>query len=769
MFTQVPLRYQAEFNGQQLSFETGLLALQSTSSVVAAIGETTVMANVVVGKPVTGDYFPLQVVYEEKLYASGKIKGSRFIKREGKPTDNAILTGRMIDRSLRSLFDPHIRNEVQVVITVLSVDEVNPPDTLSVLAASSCLKLACKDFQGPVSSVRIGLNPLLDEKSNTLKLKISPNPSYSSMDKSIADIVVSGDGKNIMMLEAGCKILSEEVVGMCLDRANEELKKLTEIQNEFIVQATQQGFAKSLELHKITPEKKFEHYWEPFLSQLEEVLYGEKTKEQKMLALESFKNQHFSNLENLKKLTESSEFSNPELLRTHLVSFAIDPLHGETSSISDMPNLNLEISQMQLNLYEQNHSFEEIKNELEKALNLVIKQLVKEKILQEEKRLDGRGLDEVRPLLIQTDVLPRVHGSSLFQRGETQVLNILTLGTLRDAQTLDDMEDFEETTKRYIHHYNFPPYSVGEIGRYGYPGRREIGHGALAEKALVPVLPSEDEFPYTLRLVSECLGSNGSTSMAATCSSCLSLMAGGVPIKAPVAGVAMGLVLNSQTGDFKVLTDIQGQEDFNGDMDFKVTGTEKGITAIQLDNKVAGLTVNILKQALLKAKKGRLFILEKMKEVIDKPKETISQYAPGVLSLIVPQAKIGELIGPSGKTIKSIIQKYQVEIDIMDETGKTYIYSQDLQQATKALNHIKSLIKDYKLGEIVSAEVFRIENYGAFAKLDGTDKEGLIHISQLADRRIEKVTDVVQIGQTVMAKIVEINDKGQISLSLKGL
>jgi polyribonucleotide nucleotidyltransferase len=848
MFLNVPISKEINFHGQSLRLETGLLAQQASSSVLASIGETTVMANVVIGSEAPMDYFPLQVIYEEKLYASGKIKGSRFIKREGRPTENAILTGRMVDRSLRSLFDSKTRNEIQVIITVLSVDEINPPDTLAVLAASSAVCLATKDFAGPTSSVRIGLgqtpikrivleklqqatyaaqtfaevkemvieacrvydvnNPedqeyirlvakALAQKDadwarffsdlykqtdryteSEIKTKyqsqktLLTNPSYQEQQQSDIDLVVSGNGQNIVMVEAGADIVTEEVVGNCLDQATLELQTLTNFQTEFIQACQQAGLSKSIELTTVKPETKYLTYWEQYREDLEKASYDHTDKDSRRQQMEQFKSRHQQTSEFLAEFINNSDFSNLDTIRAELVKLTEDPKHPETSGPKDYPEITLSMLQNQLDLLEDS-SLSEVSNiwkNLLKAFDNAVKDMVHEKILEEERRIDGRKLDEVRPITCQIDTLPRVHGSSLFQRGETQVLNILTLGSLRDAQTMDDMEDFEETTKRYMHHYNFPSYSVGETGRYGAPGRREIGHGALAEKALLPVIPSEEEFPYTMRLVSECLGSNGSTSMASTCASCLSLLTGGVPLKAMVAGIAMGLVLDQNTGKFKVLTDIQGAEDHHGDMDFKVTGTESGVTAIQLDNKVAGLTTEILKQALVEAKQGRLYILQKMKEVIKEPKPELSQYAPSVLQIDVPVEKIGEVIGPSGKIIKGITAKYEVEIDIADDTGKTYIYAKRGDLAEKARKAIASIIREYKQGDTVEVEIYRIENYGAFAKIleDGqeTSKEGLIHISNLKKERVEKVQDVVNIGDLVTAHVKEINDKGQINLSL---
>jgi polyribonucleotide nucleotidyltransferase len=995
MFNSVPVRHSINYQGQNLTLETGLLALQATSSVVATIGETTVMANVVIGKPSLGDYFPLQVIYEEKLYASGKIKGSRFIKREGRPSDNAVLTGRAVDRSLRSLFDDSLRNEVQVIITVLSLDETNPPDTLSVLAASAALTLASRDFKGPVSSVRTGLErqnfaPLLLEEikngsSSTwaetmLKVneiidpeiecnipvlrdifqiigKTSPemaitlrnefkaanklssleiqkkyngtlrtiaNPTYGENTNALLDLIVSGDGINIMMVEAGASIITEEEMGVCLDRANEELLVLTKFQNEFINLATEKSLAKKISMPSKVADPKFVKYWNDYETRVENILFSDLSKQEK-------NEQSYGIVKHQQKVLELA------------INYVIhqSEIHREKLFDSDA-----ELAQELLNLVETETDFRSCKEQFYNAFHDLIKKVVQNNILHRDRRVDGRKLDETRQITCQIDVLPRVHGSSLFSRGETQVLNVLTLGTMRDAQTLDDMENFDEEVKRYLHHYNFPSYSVGETGRYGGVGRREIGHGALAERALIPVIPSEEKFPYTMRLVSECLGSNGSTSMASTCGSSLSLLAGGVPVKDIVAGVAMGLVLESISNDlgdlskvrletehlilrpiqesdaedyynsydeatanlcgtkkantiedqireikktqvsasnnqyhnfvisnksgeflgctstymrkdggqnvgiwikksarndgfgfeavskvidwvkenlkfnyisyfyyteneisknlceklvdfkffekkniqndntgklqegceyrlpgnfqpkFKVLTDIQGMEDHLGDMDFKVTGTADGITALQLDNKVAGLTTDILKQALTKAKVGRLHILDIMKECIAEPRSKISSNAPGVSVIEVPIEKIGDVIGSGGKIIKSIEQKFGVDVDLDNDTGRTYIYGKETQAVRDAEQYILGLIKEYEAGEWVEGTVFRIETYGAFIRIDGGDKEGMCHISRMAEKRVEKVEDVVKIGDRVKAKVTEVNERGQISLSL---
>jgi polyribonucleotide nucleotidyltransferase/RimJ/RimL family protein N-acetyltransferase len=995
MFQSVPVRHSINYQNQNLSLETGLLALQATSSVVATIGETTVMANVVIGKPSLGDYFPLQVIYEEKLYASGKIKGSRFIKREGRPSDNAVLTGRAVDRSLRSLFDDSLRNEVQIIITVLSLDETNPPDTLSVLAASAALTLASKDFKGPVSSIRIGLerqnfasilleeikngsastwtdtmlkvNEIIDpeiesnipvlrdifqiigkaspEMAITLRnefkasnkltpleiqkkyngtLRTIANPSYDENAEGLLDLIVSGDGTNIMMVEAGAGIITEEEMGVCLDRANEELMILTKFQNEFINLAMEKDLAKKVGMPSKAADLKFVKYWKDYETRVENILFSELSKQEK-------NEQSYGIVKHQQRVLE---------LAINYVIHQSD-LHREKLFESDA-----ELAQELLNLVETETDFKSCKEHFYNAFHDLIKKVVQNNILHRDRRVDGRKLDETRQITCQIDVLPRVHGSSLFSRGETQVLNVLTLGTMRDAQTLDDMENFDEEVKRYLHHYNFPSYSVGETGRYGGVGRREIGHGALAERALIPVIPTEEKFPYTMRLVSECLGSNGSTSMASTCGSSLSLLAGGVPVKDVVAGVAMGLVLENITNDlegfgnikleterltlrpiqesdaedyynsydeetanlfgirkansieeqrkdikrvqidaannkyynfavlnkageflgcatsftrtdggqnigiwikksarnnkfgleavqriidwvkenlkfnyisyfyyaeneiskkiceklvdfkffekrnlqnentgkfqegleyrlpgnftpkFKVLTDIQGMEDHLGDMDFKVTGTADGITALQLDNKVAGLTADILKQALIKAKVGRLHILDIMKECIAEPRSKISSNAPGVSVINVPIEKIGDVIGSGGKIIKSIEQKFGVDVDLDNDTGRTYIYGKETKAVKDAEQYILGLIKEYEAGEWVEGTVFRVETYGAFIRIDGGDKEGMCHISRMSEKRVEKVEDVVKVGDRVKAKIVEVNDRGQISLSL---
>jgi polyribonucleotide nucleotidyltransferase len=740
MFKNTPFEHSIDYYGQKITLQTGLLAMQATASVLATIGETTVLATVVVGDVSSADYLPLQVIYEERLYASGKIKGSRFIKREGKPTENAVLTGRLIDRSLRSLFDPFIRNEVQIVITVLSLDEINPPDILSVIAASSAVSMCgISGFNGLVSCARMGI-----DKSN----KIIANPNYRQQKDLLGQIVLSGSDHNILMIEAEGNQLSEILVDQAILDGCKELQILTNFQEEFLLKS--RVLLKQSKIINVFPKSKFIDFWLLRKIDIENIQYQDIDKKNKENLLKNYLESALKIVDDLEKLIMET---NPK----NLIEFQqkIEYSNG------DIKNKFLSV----FSLVDSLDEIKSVKSNLQFGFDIAIARIIKQNILQNHKRVDGRKLDETRQITCQVGVLGRTHGSSLFQRGQTQVLSALTVGTNRDAQLLDDMEDFEEVTKNYMHHYNFPAYSVGETGRYMGPGRREIGHGALAEKALLPVLPSQEAFPYTLRLVSECLGSNGSTSMASTCASSLSLMDAGIPISGAVAGVAMGLFLDNQTGKYQIVTDIQGLEDHYGDMDFKVTGTTKGITAIQLDNKVAGLTPEILSEALLQSRLARLHILDIMEKTIQKPRDTLSPLAPVVETLNVPIDKISMVIGPSGKTIKSIIAATDTEIEIDDITGRTIIYGDKKEKSQKAKVMIQNIIRVYLPGEQVIAKIFRLETYGAFAKLDGGQKEGLIHISELGDKN-KKIQDIFTIGQELRVLIKGINQKGQISLSL---
>lgn len=823
-----PIVLETQFLGQTLRLETGYLALQATGNVVATIGGTVVMATVVVGKTDSGgDYFPLQVVYEERLYASGKIKGSRFIKRETRPSDDAILTGRLVDRSIRSLFNPNLRREIQIIITILSLDEINPPDTLAVLAASAAIqKAGLGHLCQPVSSIKVGLlepkynlistltksfdpeiaqklafnldisksedrelfsyvfsflknrnpeeaaelktiyqhvrqgiqNSNEDEVTNQAKYELEyvAHPSYYELLNSKLDLVVSGDGQDIMMVEAGSNEVTEEQMGDAFDIASKYLIELSEIQRQFVARCQTENLIQPVELTPNTAPEVIFNFWRQNLDELKAAVFVPGSKSDRELTLKVFKQEWLGSLSHLKKYLVSKldvialEADKEQALVSDLQTSRLAPL------VDTGLWTGIEADKIQANLDKW----------MEQSLDAMVTEVIRRGAIYDKQRVDGRALDETRPINCQVGVLPRTHGSSLFNRGETQVLNVLTLGSTSDAQTLDEMEDFEEQTKRYIHHYNFPKYSVGETGRYGAPGRREIGHGALAERALAPMIPSESEFPYTIRLVSECLGSNGSTSMASTCASTLSLLDAGVPLKKMVAGVAMGLMLESATGKYEVLTDIQGLEDHHGDMDFKVTGTSDGITALQLDNKAAGLTPTILKEALQRAKVGRLHILSVMQEVISKPRADLSAYAPRVMSLNIAMDKIVDVIGPSGKIIKSIIARTGVDIDIEDKTGKCHIFGKDAAMVEQAYQIISDIVREYLAGEEVEGEVFRVETYGAFVRLNN-GKEGLIHISELAPYRVGKTEDILKLGQKITCEALGLNEKGQLMLSYK--
>lgn len=688
--------------GKALSLETGELAMQANSAVLGRLGDTVVLVTAVMGGVKEGmDYFPLLVDYEERLYAAGKIKGSRFIKREGRATDEAILSGRLIDRTIRPLFPEGMRNEVQVVATILSVDEINDPDMVAINAASAALSSSKIPFQGPVAAVRVG----------RVGTEFVLNPSYEQRKTGDLDLVVSGTAKNILMVEAGAKQVTEEDMIAAIKFAQPHLGALIKMQNEFVGKA---GVSKA-EVSRVLPDEQVLSEVMKFKNDLEKATYGTFPKEVRET-----------------QMTEVVE----------RIKAAV------TETLKERTDINLA-------------------SHISLAYDKLLKKIIQSHILDKEERVDMRPLNQTRPVSAKVGILPRTHGSGLFDRGETQVLTTVTLGSSGDAQILDGMEDFtaEGTTKRYIHHYNFPGYSVGEVSPIRGPGRREVGHGALAERALEPVLPDKEQFPYTLRLVSEVLSSNGSTSMASTCGSCLALMDAGVPIADMIGGVAMGLVLDAESGKFKVLTDIQGIEDQNGDMDFKVTGSEKGITALQMDVKTLGLTVEILEQALIAAKEGRQHILSVMRKTIDKPRPDLSPYAPRIVSFTINPEKIRDVIGTGGKVINKIIAETGVKIDIED-SGLVMVTSNDAEASKKAVAWIHDLTREFKVGEIFQGKVTRIMDFGAFVELvAGT--EGLVHISELAWYRVGRVEDVVKIGDVIPVKIVEIDQMGRLNLSHK--
>ena len=688
-----------DFMGRKLTLEVNRVGFRSTASVIVKYGETVVLGTTQVGKkPISGmDYFPLSIDYEEKYYASGKISSSRFIKREGRPSDEAVLIGRLIDRPIRPLFPKGYRQEVQVVSTVLSMDPSFRPDMVAMIASSSALMLAGVPFDGPVAGLRVGL------VNGEYKAFLSPE----EREQSDLDFVVAGIESGVTMVEAGAKEVSEDVIVGALDWAFKNIQPAIKLQKEL---AEKVG-VESLSYELILPNEEI----------LEEVTQWANGK--------FGKNIQFEYPVRNDKVAEIREQFHNEMLEKF----------GE-------------------------EEYEELKNEYDEAFTNVLHKDVRRGIVEDGIRPDGRGLNEIRPLSSEVGLLPRAHGSSLFTRGVTQGMNIVTLAPLSYSQLVDTME-VTDGERRYMHHYNAPGYTVGEVRRIGSPGRREIGHGYLAERALMAVLPSEEEFPYAIRSVTEIMSQNGSTSMAATCSSCLALMDAGVPLKNPVSGIAMGLMMDNGTP--YVLSDIADAEDFAGDMDFKITGSVKGITALQMDMKVHGLPIEVLREAIEKSKDGRMFILNHMLSVIDKPRAELSPYAPRIEKIKINPEKIGAIIGKGGEMINKITSETEAEIDIKED-GLITISSSDKEKIEKALTWIKSLVEEPKVGKIYRGKVVSIKDFGAFVNiLPGID--GMLHISQLSEKRVEKVTDVVKQDQEIWVKLDQIDDKGRLSLTMKGV
>ncbi len=694
--------YSMELAGRNLTIETGKFAELANGSVTVKYGETTVMVNVTASKePRDGiDFFPLSVDFEEKLYSVGKIPGS-FTKREGKPSDKAILTSRAIDRPLRPLFPKDFRNDVCVVATVLSVEPDNSPEVCAMIGASAALSISDIPFGGPTAAVNVGY---VDDK-------IVINPTLEQREKSRLKLTVAGTLDKIAMIEAGADEIPDDIMLEAIKEAHVEIKKIC----EFISKMKEEIGKPKFEYKSFAVDKE---------------IYNE--------IEENFKSRMYEDVQAVDKEVRDE---NIEKITEDITKYFTDK-YGEEFAEEKMADIATSI-----------HDLE--------------KKCVREMIYNEHKRPDGRAIDEIRPLSCEVDLIPRVHGSALFTRGQTQVLSIATLGMASEEQILDGID--EETGKRYMHQYNFPSYSVGEARPSRGPGRREVGHGALAEKALVPVLPSVEEFPYSIRVVSEVLSSNGSTSQASICGSTLALMAAGVPIKRPVAGISTGLVTDPNGSDnYVMLTDIQGIEDFFGDMDFKVGGTEKGITAIQVDIKVDGLSYKIIEEAFARTRKARQYILDEvMLKQIAKPREEISKYAPKIFNTTIAVDKIKDVIGPSGKMINKIIDETGVKIDI-EEDGKVFIYTQDSENGKKALKMVEDIAKDIELGQIYEGTVARIMNFGAFIELGG-GKEGLLHISKISKERVNKVEDVLKIGQEVKVKVIEIDEQGRINLSMRAL
>lgn len=681
---------EAEIGGRKLRLEVGRFAAQSNAAVIAQYGETMVLATVVASQkaPDLG-YFPLSVEYLERLYAGGRIKGSRWVKREGRPSDEAVLIGRLVDRSIRPLFPKEYVNEVQVTITVLSVDMVNDPDVLSLVATSAALAISEIPWNGPIGAVRVGLK---DGVPFT-------NPVDKEKEFSDLDLIVSSVEDKVVMIEGAAKEVPEDQALAAIKYAKAEGLKIIALINELQKEVGLPKIkvsAKEYALEIKTEAQKFVKKW------LDEVFGAKKGKE----------------------VGGSGAFEAKELF------------------LGSLP--------------------EEKKKEGAAVFEYYWKKIFREKMLS-GLRLDGRKATEVRPIEVEVGVLPRTHGSAMFKRGLTQVLTVTTLGAPSLQQLIESATG--EESKRYIHHYSMPPYSLGEVGRMGGLSRREIGHGALAEKAIEPVLPLEDKFPYTMRVVSEVMSSNGSTSMASTCGSTMSLMDAGVPITLPVSGIAMGLITEDDTAKkFTVLTDIAGYEDFNGDMDFKIAGTEKGITAIQLDVKIPGLTDEIMEKTLLQGKEGRTFILEKMLLALKEPRQKISQYAPRVAVLHVEQEKIGEIIGPGGRMIRRLIEETGCTIDVEDD-GSVNIAGLNDESIASAIAKIEGLTKDAVVGETYDGEVKRIQPFGAFVEiLPG--KEGLVHVSRMGTEFVDDPNKVVSMGQKVKVKVTEIDDRGRINLTM---
>ena len=694
--------YETELAGRKLVIETGKLCGLANGSVLVKYGDTVVMVNVTASKePKEGiDFFPLSVDYEEKLYAVGKIPGS-FQKREGKPSDKAILTSRAIDRPLRPLFPKDFRNDVVVVATVLCVEQDNSPEVAAMLGASAALSISDIPFGGPTAAVNVGL----------VDGQIVINPTEAQREVSDLTLTVAGTEEKVAMIEAGANEVSDETMLEAIKRGHEEIKKICK-------------FISSIKEEIGKP--KFEYKSFAVDHELYDFIEENFTEKMKVAVQE---------------VDKDTRDNNVSVLSDEIIAAVTEKLGEEEA--------------------------EERKQEIGEAIYKLEKKCVRDMIFYEHKRVDGRALDEIRPLSCEVGILPRTHGSALFTRGQTQVMSVVTLGMISEEQELDGIDT--ETAKRYMHQYNFPAYSVGEARPSRGPGRREIGHGALAEKALVPVIPSKEEFPYAIRVVSEVLSSNGSTSQASICGSTLALMDAGVPIKRPVAGISTGLVTNPENpDDYVMLTDIQGLEDFFGDMDFKVGGTEKGITAIQVDIKVDGLSYKIIEEAFARTRKARQYILDEiMKPQIAEPREEISQYAPHIVSTQIKVEKIKDVIGKGGETINKIIDATGVKIDI-EEDGQVMIYSADQDKAYQALDMIEDIVREFEVGQIYYGTVTRTTTYGAFVDIGG-GKEGLVHVSKISKERVKNVEDFVKVGDKVPVKVIDIDEQGRINLTMKDL
>lgn len=695
--------FHLDFCGRGITVETGEIAKQADGAVIIRYGDTVTLSTACASNQAKEgiDFFPLTVSFEEKLYSVGKIPGG-FLRREGRPSEHATLTARMIDRPIRPLFAEGFRNEVQVVNTVLSVDQDASPEMAAMFGASLALCISDIPFNGPIAGCKVG----------RINGELVANPTVAQMEESDIDLTVAGTAQALNMVEAGAKEVSEEDMLAALMFGHEQIKKLCAFQEEIVAACGKEK--REIELYAVD---------------------------------ETIDREVRSNFEAQIRAAVSIK----EKLERY----------GKIDDLTD------EAAEM---IASKEYASEKDQNNAVKQAREICRGIeadeVRRLIIEDKVRPDGRQIDEIRPLNSQVDLLPRVHGSALFTRGETQVLSTTTLGALNDNQIIDDLTVVD--SKRFMHHYNFPPYCVGETGRMGNPGRREIGHGALGERALAQVLPSVDEFPYTIRTVADVMESNGSSSQASICAGTMSLMAAGVPIKAPVAGIAMGLIMDDDSGKYTVLTDIQGMEDHFGDMDFKVAGTKNGITALQMDIKVTGITKNIFEEALAQAHKARLEILDNMLACISEPRKQLSPYAPKIAMMNIDPDKIKDVIGPGGKMINEIIaQCDNVKIDI-DDDGKVVIYHNDYDTIEKAKQMISDIVRVAKVGDVYAAKVVRLEKFGAFVNLFG-NTDGLLHISKISHHRVEKVEDVLKLGDVIDVKVTEIDNKGRINVSAKAL
>lgn len=684
--------YSFELAGRPLTFEIGELAKQANASVLVRYGDTVVLSTCVASKePKDIDFFPLTIGYEERLYAVGKVPGG-FIKREGRPSEHAILAGRLIDRPIRPLFPDGFRNDVQVINYVMSVDHNNSPEVSAMIGSSLSLSISDIPFEGPIAGVIVG----------RVNGEFVLNPTVEQLENSDIDLTVAGTKDAVNMVEAGAKEVPEEVMLEAIMFGHDAIKQIITFQEQIVAEIGKEKM--ELNLYEIDADINAR----------------------------------------VREMAEADMLAAIQVVEKHARQEAIDAVKKRV-----------------LEVFEAEEVTEKELKQVKEVLNKIVKEEVRRLITDEKVRPDGRKIDEIRPLSSRVDLLPRTHGSALFTRGQTQALSICTLGALNEHQMLDGLE--VEETKRFMHHYNFPPFSVGETGRYGAPGRREVGHGALGERALKQVMPSEKEFPYTVRLVSEVLESNGSTSQASICASTMALMAAGVPIKAPVAGIAMGLVKKGE--NYTVLTDIQGMEDHLGDMDFKVAGTAQGVTALQMDIKIEGLSREILEEALQQAKVGRMQILNHMLGTIAETRDDLSAYAPKIKVMTIKVDKIRDVIGPGGKQINEIIDKTGVKIDI-EQDGTVYILHDNTENINQAVAMIEDIVREVEVGKIYLGKVVRIEKFGAFVEIF-PGQDGLVHISQLAEERVAKTEDVVNVGDQIYVKVTEIDDRGRVNLSRK--